>query len=83
MFAQGVDVTQAGYAGTFSQTNTCAGIASVAPIVGQPASPTFTITPIATGTCSVTVTGGSSQSVIVPVSVTTDGLVISGRRNQQ
>ena len=80
-YAQGLNVAQAGYAGSFSQTNTCSGVASVAPIAVQSASPTFTITPIATGTCSITITGGSSQSVIVPVTVTTSGLVVSGRRN--
>jgi hypothetical protein len=80
-YAQGLNVAQPGYAGSFSQTNTCAGVASVAPIAVQSASPTFTITPIATGTCSITITGGSSQSVIVPVTVTTSGLVVSGRRN--
>ncbi|MDB5091936.1 MAG: hypothetical protein JWO85_37 [Candidatus Eremiobacteraeota bacterium] len=78
--AQGLSVAQAGFVGSFSQTNTCAGVASVS---AQPPSPTFTITPIATGTCSITITGGSNQSVDVPVTVTTSGLVVSGRRNHQ
>jgi hypothetical protein len=77
-YAQGLSVAQAGYPGSFTQTNTCAGVASVS---GSPPSPTFTITPIATGTCNLTITGGSNQSVIIPVTVTTSGLVVSGRRN--
>jgi hypothetical protein len=82
-YTLGVNVTQAGYAGSFSQTNTCAGVATVAPAVTQPASPTFSLTPLATGTCALTVTGGSNQSVVVPVTVTSSGLVVSGRRNQR
>src|ERR1700726_2154816 len=45
--AQNVSVSESGYGGTFSETDSCAGIATIAT-----ASPTFTVTPIAVGTGS-------------------------------
>jgi hypothetical protein len=77
--AQQLSVAQAGFAGTFAQTNTCAAVASVIPANVPAASPVFTVTPNAGGSCSITIAGGSGQTVIVSVAVTTSGLVVSGR----
>jgi hypothetical protein len=64
-------VTEAGYAGAFSETDSCAGIATVAT-----ASPTFTVTPVAAGTCSIKISDTAQHFVAVPVTVTTSGLVV-------
>jgi hypothetical protein len=69
--AGSVSVTEAGYAGTFSEMDSCAGIATVAT-----ASPTFTVTPVAAGTCSITISDTAQHSLAVPVTVTTSGLVV-------
>jgi outer membrane biosynthesis protein TonB len=69
--AQNVSVSESGYGGTFSETDSCAGIATIAA-----ASPTFTVTPIAVGTCSITIFDISQRMVTVPVTVTTSGLVV-------
>jgi hypothetical protein len=78
--AQQLTVAQTGFVGTFAQTNTCAAVASVSPAGAPAATPVFTVTPNAAGTCSITITGGSGQTVIVSVAVTTSGLVVSSRR---
>jgi hypothetical protein len=70
-FSGSVSATEAGYGGTFSETDSCAGIATVAT-----ASPTFTVTPVAVGTCSITILDSAQHTVAVPVSVTTSGLVV-------
>jgi hypothetical protein len=64
-------VSESGYSGTFSEGDTCAGIATIAT-----ASPKFTVTPVAVGTCSITVLDISQRIVAVPVTVTTSGLVV-------
>jgi hypothetical protein len=67
-------VTESGYSGTFSEGDSCAGIATVAA-----ASPKFTVTPVAVGTCSITIFDISQRFVTVPVTVTTSGLVVQKR----
>jgi hypothetical protein len=70
-FAGSVSVTESGYGGAFSENDSCAGIATVAT-----ASPTFTVTPVAAGNCSITILDSVQHSVAVPVTVTTSGLVV-------
>jgi hypothetical protein len=62
---------ESGYSGTFSEGDTCAGIATIAT-----ASPKFTVTPVAVGTCTITVLDISQRTVAVGVTVTTSGLVV-------
>jgi hypothetical protein len=69
--AQSVSVTESGYSGTFSEVDTCAGIATIAT-----ASPKFTVTPVAVGTCSITISDIPQRFVAVGVTVTTSGLVV-------
>ncbi len=64
-------MTESGYAGTFSEVDSCAGIATIAT-----ATPKFTVTPTAVGTCSITILDISQRHVAVAVTVTTSGLVV-------
>src|SRR5216683_2000534 len=66
--AQSVSVTESGYGGTFSEVDSCAGIATIAT-----ASPKFTVTPVAVGNCSITILDISQHFVAVAVTVTTSG----------
>ena len=67
------------YSGTMTQTNSCspsAGvIATVSPVSGT-APVTFTVTPQAVGSCSITISDSNSQSATVAVTVTTESIVI-------
>jgi hypothetical protein len=69
--AQSFSVTESGYAGTFSEGDSCTGIATIVT-----ASPTFTVTPVAVGTCAITVLDIQQHHVAVAVTVTTSGLVV-------
>lgn len=69
--------TEAGYTGSMSENDTCAGIATVAPagsITG--ASVAYNVTPLAAGSCGIAITDASSQKVNITISVTTSGLVV-------
>ena len=59
--------SQPNYAGTFtSSTTNCNGIATIANTGA-----TFTVTPVAAGTCTFTITGGASMTATLSVTVTT------------
>ena len=64
------------FSGTFAQTNTCAGVATVAPAsaVGS-GSVTFSVTSLAAGTCDVTVTANGQSYDEQIVVTTTSGVV--------
>jgi len=55
-------VTQASYSGAFSESDNCAGIATI-----TQSAATFTASQITGGTCFVTVTGGGGQTATVKV----------------
>jgi len=75
--AQTVTVSETGFAGTLSETNTCSGVASVSPT--QSTSPyTATVTPMSAGSCTVTFTDGK-KTAPVAVSVTTTGVVVNSK----
>jgi len=74
--AQTATVTEAGYNGTLTQNNTCAGIATVNASGANGPSVTYTITPTASGACSVTVTDALNASDTVNVVVSTSGVII-------
>jgi hypothetical protein len=68
-YAQTITVTQQGYTGPFTLAgSSCYGIVSAD--TTSSSSGKFTITPVAAGTCSFTVTGRGAQTTL-PVSVTT------------
>ena len=66
--AQTFTVTEAGYAGTFTEVDTCAGVASVSPATATGPSAIFTVTPSASGSCSVTIKDGGGQTAGIAVS---------------
>ena len=67
-------VQETNFAGTLSETNTCNGIATIAP--SSSTSPyTAVVTPVAVGTCTITFTDGT-QTAPVSVSVTAVSVVI-------
>ena len=68
-------VSESGYAGSFTVTATpCAGIAT---ITATESAGTYTITGVAAGTCAITFTDTFSQSVVLPVIVTTTTATIT------
>jgi hypothetical protein len=73
--AQTLAASESGYAGAFSETDTCAGLATVAP-ASVPTGKPFTVTPVAVGTCTITVHGATGVSLGVTVNVTQSVLVI-------
>ncbi len=68
-----VNANERGYGGSYSQTNTCAGIASVND--GSPGS--FGVTAVAPGLCTITVSDSSGHNASVNVSV--QSVVIGGQ----
>ncbi len=75
--AQSVDVQEIGYSGAFNESDTCAGVATVAPSLGGGPSATFTVTSSAAGTCSATFTDATSQHLAVAITVTTTGFTVN------
>ncbi len=72
--AQRTTASESNYAGTFTaatgaagQTNSCSGIATISPASGT----TFSVTPVAAGHCTFTLTGGGTQSATLTIDVTT------------
>lgn len=66
--AASVNATQLNYSGAFTaSTSTCGGIATISPASGA----TFSITPVAAGSCTFTIAGGAGQSATLTIGVTT------------
>lgn len=66
--AQTVKVSQANYSGSFAAaTTTCSGIATIA----SASATAFSVTPVAAGSCTFTITGGGGQSAALTIGVTT------------
>lgn len=74
-YASTFAITQTG-TGAFKETDSCSGIATVTPASLQAPSSTVTVTPVAAGTCTITVSDAYGQSKQVAVSVTTSGIII-------
>lgn len=71
--AQTVTASETGYTGAFSSTGTaCSGIATVA-VSGS----TLTVTGIAAGTCSATISDPFNQTKSLSITVTTSGLSVN------
>ena len=70
------NVSQSNYSGTFSESGNCTGIASVRAKSNADGKATYSVTPIARGTCTVTFTGGASESAPLSVTVTPPGNVV-------
>lgn len=74
--AQNISVQETGYTGTFSQTNTCATMATITPSGTNGSSASFTVTGNAVGTCSATFGDTNNQKITVNIAVTTTGFGI-------
>jgi hypothetical protein len=79
--AQSVALSEPAYGGTYTEADGCAGIATVVPASNAGGTAVFTVTPAATGSCTVTVTDQIGSTIAVPITVTTSGLIVQGRRN--
>jgi hypothetical protein len=70
-----------GYNKTFTENDTCSGIATITTTDNL----TFTATAAnnaTANTCNVTVTGGANQTVVVPITYTTSVVGVSGRHRK-
>ncbi len=71
-----VAVTQAKYAGSFTEADDCTKIATLAATANGGGSARYTVTPVGAGSCKATFTGGDGKSASLPISVTTLGGVV-------
>ncbi|HTJ25545.1 MAG TPA: hypothetical protein VMA36_05200 [Candidatus Limnocylindria bacterium] len=73
--AQSVVVSRSGDTGTFTQSNTCttatSTIAGISPSSASGPQATFTVTPVAAGSCTVTITAADGTSASLTIGVTT------------
>ncbi len=67
--AQNVAVTQSGFTGTFTESDTCNGIATVIEQSNAGGNASYTVTPVANGDCVATFTGGNKESSPLSVAV--------------
>ena len=67
-------VTESGYAGVFTETDTCSPLTgTIATVHANATSGTasYTVAPVAPGTCSIVVGDASGRNVTIPVTVST------------
>lgn len=78
--AQNVNVTESGYTGTFIENDTCSplsgAIASVATQSNANGAATYVITPLAAGTCNVTISDTSGRGTTISISVASAAITI-------
>jgi len=74
--AQTVTVTETGYTGAFTETDTCSALATVTTQNASGPSATYTVTPLAAGTCTITAhdTNGQKGAVAVGITLTQGGV---------
>jgi hypothetical protein len=63
-------VTQPAYSGAFGESDTCAGIETIAQQTNANGSATYLVTPVGPGTCKIVLSGGSAQSFTLDTAVT-------------
>jgi hypothetical protein len=84
-FAQNVHVHEGGYAGAFTESDTCSGVASVTLASGSSGNgpdSDYAVTGTAGGQCDVTFKDSHNQSASTHVVVTVGTFQISGKRRQ-
>ncbi len=69
-YAQNLDVSQPHYTGTYTESDTCSGIATVTVTSNADGLAVYSVTPTGAGTCRITITGGDRKSATVSVTVT-------------
>jgi hypothetical protein len=67
-------VQETGYSGTFRESDTCSGIATVLPSSGAGPALAFNVTGVAAGNCTATFSDAQNQHVTTAISVT----IVSG-----
>lgn len=75
-YAQDLDITQSNFSGTYAEADTCTGIVTVSPTSNTGGAAVYHVTPVAAGTCQITITGGGSMQAVVGVTVTTNRVII-------
>ncbi len=74
--AQPLTASESAYTGQITESDTCAGIATVSPGTGTGPTLSETVTGVAAGTCVVTFKDGNGETATSTVQVTTSGVVI-------
>jgi hypothetical protein len=74
--AQPLVVSEAGYAGPFGESDTCNGIATLSSAGAVGPQATFTVVPVAAGSCTATFSDSSGQQVAATITVTTLGFSV-------
>lgn len=78
--AQTLDVSESGYTGGFTESDTCnpfsGEIAAVSAGSNGNGAATYAITPVAAGTCTVTVTDASNRTIAVQITVSTAAISV-------
>jgi hypothetical protein len=77
--AQTLLVQESGYSGNFSESDTCAGIATLAPGNGPGPSLSEAVTGVGPGQCSATFSDAFAQVQHATITVTTGGFSIQSR----
>lgn len=70
-YEQPLTVTQSGYAGTYGESDDCSGIATISESSNGGGTAVYDVTPVAVGSCQITITGGNGKQAFVGVTVTT------------
>lgn len=73
-----INVVEGAYSNPFTESDTCAGIATVSTTSAVGPSATYTVTGVAVGSCSATFTDTKNQSLNVPLTVTASQYVVQG-----
>jgi hypothetical protein len=76
-------VTQASYAGTFSESDTCSGLAVFSTLTNGGGTATYNVTPLAAGICHAIFTGGGGATFTLGVTVTQTSFGVQIRRAQR
>jgi hypothetical protein len=77
--AQTLLVQETGYSGNFTESDTCAGIATLVPGNGAGPSLSETVTGLGAGQCSATFSDSFAQVQHASITVTTGGFTIQSR----
>jgi len=78
--AQQFSVTEPGYAGRYTESDTCnpytGQIAAVATVANGNGAASYSVTPINAGTCTVTISDGAGRSSSVSVSIAAAAITV-------
>lgn len=78
-YAQMLSVEEGAYSGAFTETDTCAGIATIAQTGTSGIVYIYTATAVAAGTCNAKFSDAAQQSQTIGVTVTTTAYTVQSR----